>query len=335
MHLDNYDSVKATEITVSSSHMYTETITTYGPILPPQIATDSSDNAESSKDTHFIGPCLPKTDAQDISDRLERDMLDSINPDKVTQEDSASDSDIFGPALPPHLLKQKSNNETDTKIIGPTLPSTIQSFDNHELGEIQSEDEEAIGPLPANHPALESNYVHRQLEQRAQKMKNEQKDEDYGMVNQREEWMTELPPAQINSLGLTSRKFRIKAGPDMSDRSCWTDTPAKKAEKQKRKEEERLYDVETSATDLSKKSDETEYWENKKREKSLLEIHQNKLRKKKRKEEKKAKSTGQTIRRPFDRDIDLQVNQFDQARKNAILKKAQHLDERFSRGKCL
>lgn len=26
----------------------------------------------------------------------------------------------------------------------------------------------------------------------------------------------------------------MRAGPDMSDRSCWTDTPAKKTEKRKR-----------------------------------------------------------------------------------------------------
>lgn len=55
------------------------------------------------------------------------------------------------------------------------------------------------------------------------------------MVNQREEWMTELPPAEMNNVGLTARKFRIRAGPDMSDRSCWTDTPAKKAAKEKQK----------------------------------------------------------------------------------------------------
>ena len=54
-------------------------------------------------------------------------------------------------------------------------------------------------------------------------------------VNQREEWMIELPPTQIDNLGLTSRKFRMRAGPDMSDRSCWTDTPAKKAEKRKQR----------------------------------------------------------------------------------------------------
>lgn len=37
-------------------------------------------------------------------------------------------------------------------------------------------------------------------------------------------------------------------------------------------------------------------------------------------------------RRPFSRESDLKVNRFDQAQKNAILKKAQLLDTRFSRG---
>lgn len=45
--------------------------------------------------------------------------------------------------------------------------------------------------------------------------------------------MTELPPAQAANLGLGARKFRLRGAPDMSDRSCWTDTPAQKAQKQK------------------------------------------------------------------------------------------------------
>lgn len=44
--------------------------------------------------------------------------------------------------------------------------------------------------------------------------------------------MTELPPAQAANLGLGPRKFRLRDGPDMSDRSCWTDTPVQKAKKQ-------------------------------------------------------------------------------------------------------
>lgn len=50
------------------------------------------------------------------------------------------------------------------------------------------------------------------------------------------------------------------------------------------------------------------------------------------KEEKEAKRIGISMRRPFDRDIDLQVNKFDQAQKKTILRKAQLLDDRFSRG---
>lgn len=38
-------------------------------------------------------------------------------------------------------------------------------------------------------------------------------------------------------------------------------------------------------------------------------------------------------RRPFDRNIDLQANRFDEGQKKAILKKAQLLDDRFSSGR--
>lgn len=47
------------------------------------------------------------------------------------------------------------------------------------------------------------------------------------------------------------------------------------------------------------------------------------------KEEKEGKKKE---RRPFDRNIDLQVNRFDDAQKKAIFKKAQLLDTRFSSG---
>lgn len=43
--------------------------------------------------------------------------------------------------------------------------------------------------------------------------------------------MTQLPPAQTASLGLGPRTFKQRPGPDMSDRSGWTDTPEDKARK--------------------------------------------------------------------------------------------------------
>lgn len=47
--------------------------------------------------------------------------------------------------------------------------------------------------------------------------------------------MTELPGVNnlSASLGLTARTFRAKEGPDMSDRSAWTDTPADRERKAK------------------------------------------------------------------------------------------------------
>lgn len=45
----------------------------------------------------------------------------------------------------------------------------------------------------------------------------------------RETWMLELPDVKTAaSIGLGPRKFKTKEGPDMSDRSSWTDTPGSK-----------------------------------------------------------------------------------------------------------
>lgn len=328
LRLSNCDSPKATEISA------VEEYSTYGLILPSPLIADSSSNIKSVKTTNFIGPCLPENNTQNVTERFDIDGTSHNDQNDLSQEDSDADSDmIFGPALPPHLLEQTCSNETKTKIIGPILSNVIKSFDNDEIERAESENEDAIGPLPADHPALRTSNVYKQLEQRAQQIKNEQKDEDDSTLNQREEWMTELPPAQVSNLGLTTRKFRVRTGPDMSDRSCWTDTPAKKAEKQRQREEEAFYNFKTSTREPSKETHEIEGGKSRKREKSLLEVHQSKLEKRKKKEEKEAKLAGQTVRRPFDRDIDLQINRFDQTQKNAIISKAQYLDERFSHGK--
>jgi hypothetical protein len=45
--------------------------------------------------------------------------------------------------------------------------------------------------------------------------------------------MTDLPPVQVTNLGLRPRKFKLRNDPDISDRSCWTDIPAQKIQKQK------------------------------------------------------------------------------------------------------
>lgn len=49
----------------------------------------------------------------------------------------------------------------------------------------------------------------------------------------REAWMMELPDCMGQNIGLTARTFRVNAGPDLSDRSMWTDSPADRARKEK------------------------------------------------------------------------------------------------------
>ncbi|KYM93978.1 PREDICTED: uncharacterized protein DDB_G0287625 [Cyphomyrmex costatus] len=302
---------------------------TYGPLLPPGLASNAPDSNElnsemnilnenkindevDGKNTNFIGPRL----------------LPQLNDCQSIEREDTTDA-VFGPALPPHLLQRQQEKDSPDRIIGPVLPDVLKSREEDLVASPKSDDDSAIGPLPVDHPALRTSRVHEQLDLRAQRIRNEKYSEEMDIGNKREEWMTELPPAQAANLGLGPRKFRFRDGPDMSDRSCWTDTPAQKAQKQ--------MDLEAKNFRESEKKHVNEYHKkevdkSRKHEKSLLEMHQSKIAKKKKKEEKEARRTGISTRRPFDRDIDLQVNRFDQAQKKSILLKAQLLDDRFSRG---
>lgn len=62
-----------------------------------------------------------------------------------------------------------------------------------------------------------------------------------------------------------------------------------------------------------------------KRAESLMTLHTKKM-----KEKAKEKPNTPVERRPFDRDADLQVNRFDDAQKQRLLKKSQELNTRFS-----
>lgn len=311
----------------------------YGPLLPPGFASSTSGNNKLDSETflhesdideevegistNFIGPrLLPLLNDRRSAEREnEADIVTS-----TTEADT-----VFGPALPPHLLQRQRKNDSQNKIIGPVLPmdtSGISESCQDSIAFTESDDDSAIGPLPADHPALRTSRVHEQLDLRAQRIRDEKYSEEIDIGNKREEWMTELPPAQAATLGLGPRKFRIRDGPDMSDRSCWTDTPAQKVQKQMDLETRRFKESEKKHVNEFHKKEE----KSGKREKSLLEMHQSKVAKKKKKEEKEAKRAGISTRRPFDRDIDLQVNRFDQAQKKTILMKAQLLDDRFSRG---
>ncbi|KAK9869476.1 hypothetical protein WA026_003231 [Henosepilachna vigintioctopunctata] len=253
----------------------------------------------------IYGPMLP------TNILTENEKASSIEVDKT---------ETYGPALPPHLLKKASTTQ-----IGPALPHHLreqvddQPSASYSVEESNDEDN-VYGPaLPGSETILNSQLA---LEERALEIKLNQLNPKENHT-QREEWMIELPTVSASKLGLGPRQFRANAGPDMSDRSSWTDTPSSK--KTKKTE---TFDLknEMDKSNLKKRDKEQEKMakKHKRESSSLLEIHQ-----KKRKEENRLESKE---RKPFNRETDLQVNKFDEAQKAAVLKKAQLLDDRFSKG---
>ncbi|XP_015177031.1 PREDICTED: uncharacterized protein LOC107066688 [Polistes dominula] len=345
----------------------------YGPVLPPQIKT-SQCTLNENKDTNLytslctekletkecivkdvsdedynielIGPSLPKI--EDSSNKHEHsNTMSALNLEEVNQEHQEShspskninefvdDAAAFGPALPPHLIKQPNEGDTKSKLIGPVMPENLKLLSEEERMAMYSqlEDEDSDTPSLTDFGATNKGQKYQELQKPGlhyfHEIKQEVAKDD--VVHKRENWMMELPPTRAADFGLRARKFRLRPGPDMSDRSCWTDTPEDRAKKQKAEEE-------AAALRSVKKPDSIELHKEKpkktkKQEKSLLEIHQSKLKKKRKKEEKEAKAAGLPTRRPFDRNIDLQVNRYmDPAQKRSVLMKAGMLNDRFSRG---
>merc|ERR1712098_350989 len=139
-----------------------------------------------------------------------------------------------------------------------------------------------------------------------------------------------------NSFGLGPRQFSRKGVAEKGkDRSKWTDTPEEKARKLAlgigEGDEESEEDMESK---IINQRDETmrkvtEELQKKRGNESLMDVHDKKLKKKK--QEDVDEGVVQE-RRPFDRDIDLRANQFDEAAKKAMLKKAAKINDRFAKG---
>ncbi|KAF2902640.1 hypothetical protein ILUMI_03542 [Ignelater luminosus] len=323
-----------------------------GPALPPHLinkvnsdnvsSTSSNDDCSTnySEETHIsvIGPILPPN------------LLNKVSSKSNSEE---AQSNIIGPSLPPHILNKTKNAESEQEYncehstttedvtvsvdtpdsssndtYGPALPPHLQR-----TVEPDSDDEDSYGPLPPG--VSTSSLAHQALEERALQIKLGRFDTNETKATVREEWMMELPEVRAGNLGLGPRQFRKNERPDFSDRSSWTDTPEQKRKKLEGAKPEKPIDLKKEAElqQIIKHDDEQsklieKHSKKKKRDKSLLEMHQDELKKKKKEDEK----DGTVTRRPFNREIDLKVNQFDDAQKKSIMKKAMHLDDRFSRG---
>ncbi|KAM9765657.1 GPALPP motifs-containing protein 1 [Menidia menidia] len=333
-----------------------------GPALPPMFGKESSEDENS--ETDFAGPALPPgykrggpSSSSDESDREVSVKRARTSGDRPAEKEDADDDDgFFGPALPPGFKKQQSSPERPP-VIGPALPpgfrrAASENDDDQVVedeeglpgpalppdycaepssSEEEDEDDGVIGPMPAKGPI--QNTAAFEFERRARRMKEKLTTSETPEVQTRETWMTELPP-ELQHIGLGARTFKKKSGPENKDRSMWTDTPADRERKAreriegKKKSEAVKDDIpKVSQKDLEMADKVSKYNESKRAE-TLISLHTKTM-----KEKAKEKADKPVERRPFDRDEDLQVNRFDEAQKQRLLKKSQELNTRFSHSK--
>ncbi|XP_076586830.1 GPALPP motifs-containing protein 1 [Chaetodon auriga] len=338
-----------------------------GPALPPMLRKEESDS-DSENENGFSGPALPpgykRGEPSSSSDDSDQEVMAkraktwhtdadrSAERAEKTKVQENEDDGFFGPALPPGFKKQQSSPERPP-VLGPALPpgfrrAAYENDDDDDGGDGEdfpgpalppgyraesssSEDEDVIGPMPSKGPIQDS--VALDFERRALRMKEKLTGEDAPEVLARETWMTELPP-ELQHIGLGARTFKKRSGPENKDRSIWTDTPADRERKTrerlegKKKGEVEKDDVpQLSQKDLEMAEKVSKYNESKRAE-SLISLHTKTM-----KEKAKERADKPVERRPFDRDADLQVNRFDEAQKQRLLKKSQELNTRFSHSK--
>ncbi|KAH8417784.1 hypothetical protein KR222_005789 [Zaprionus bogoriensis] len=271
--------------------------------------------------------------------------------------ESNETEDAFGPALPPHLLKEKKPQAPQPEpqaIIGPVMPDGLVKQDipakDDAVADADDDDDEddltgTFGPMP--------NATQVELEERALALKLAAL-EGGGLGSStteqdvREEWMLELPEvglkgglAALNNMKRTF--YQGKERPDFSDRSAWTKTPqsaaaaattgpkacsSKDMEQAAQAKYERQRDEEQES--IAKKHKKKH-----KRDESLVELHQKKLRKEQRQREKELAASGsKPERRPFTRDVDLKLNKIDKNQTKQIVDKAKILNTKFSSGQA-
>ncbi|XP_071543832.1 GPALPP motifs-containing protein 1-like isoform X2 [Panulirus ornatus] len=305
-----------------------------------------SDDDDDDDDDDMYGPALPphllkkKGKKSSVSDT--RNISgESIQNDYEKQDLESDDDDMYGAALPPHLLnkkQEKSKNSDNRRILGPSLPKGFIppetplhiNSDKEEKSESEDSDGPIIGPTPSSQKFDKKEYRMQQLELRALKMKEklEGKDNHDNKPLVRESWMTELPEGKPNFCGLAPRQFLRKTPQAKGDRSVWTDTPADKERKAKMDKEEQHEPTPVSAANKRREdelSEQIDEYNKAKRAKPLIDLHRKKLK-------EKEDPSGPKERRPFSRELDMNVNKFDEAQKSSILKKARKLNDRFSAG---
>lgn len=259
------DGTKLSDFTLPSSSVNkcktNEDENTYGPCLPTSVT--------KSKPEKIYGPSLPSTFTKSVPDDNEK----YVNEVSVT---SPEPNRIYGPSLPSTSANIKMSSICDENISEHDESNIISTV--HENIDQSDDEEDVIGPLLPG--MVKNNRVQSELECRALELKMKL---EFPSAEQktREDWMIELPGIQKVS-GLGPRKFRANPGPDLSDRSSWTDTPQDKSKKHSTKSLKNELKVEAENREIQRRDKEQEkiiknHKKHSKRDKSLMDMHQQKL----------------------------------------------------------
>lgn len=288
-------------------------------------AHKSDDRKPSSKDSRRAGRSQKEQSVEPVASRRDDGNDQGVSgpslPQHLTKSADEYEPDVCGPSLPPHMLSKatgegvsdagKSTQRSPTpdpessknRVVGPVLPNHINlealaSFQTHSeiITDISDSDVEddanLIGPAL---PGTSRTDAQLELERRALELKLAQlNDSDAEDNNEptRDEWMTALPDVRkVAGMGLVARQFKTKAGPELGDRSGWTDTPsdrARRAQQPGPTPEEVILDRQRDAEaifrakrDAEQEKAVSKHKKKHKRNQSLLDIHQKKLKKKK------------------------------------------------------
>lgn len=312
-----------------------------GPSLPPHMEAMLNGRSESKndEDDDVCGPSLPpEQDTYRAEMPFNKSAYGPMMPSKGNytygpslppKEVEEGDDEAYGPALPPGFKK--------SQVVGPAMPPSITASRSFTC---DNEDDYVIGPLPPSSSQLSYNEMSSKqrviadIEKRAKDMKEKIEGLNKPKKLEREQWMLELP-SDKQDFGMGPRKFR-KNAKNLGDRSVWTDTPADRERKAKEAQARRNEPVPVKPHEERDREWTKEMEKIKPQQQSLLEMHSSerkrKMKDERKKKKKDKKDKEEDERRPFDRDVDLQANRFDNARKQRIIKQSQELSSRFSHG---
>lgn len=321
----------------------------FGPQLPAHLQKPRDESDSESEDDQSYGPKLPSVPCRgpkpaQNSESDSEDESNSVGPKLPSVACRGPGPSMVGPQRPPGPSMVGPQKPPGPSSVGPQRPPVTSNIGpqmppgfvvNNQ--ESSSEDESMIGPQPPK-PGEEispEEAIKRNIEARAKKMEDKLLGRNQNAEPKRETWMTELPQTVSKNFGLGPRQFSRSTNAKTKQDKTWTQTPneiaagegAEDAPNPEQDEEVLAYMASLQRdAQMDKVSEELK---KKRGNDTLMELHEKKMKKKEKKEKEKNKPV---VRRPFDRDVDLQANRFDDARKKAMIKKTAGLESKFGHG---